>query len=526
MRQLYTPARHISVGLVILCLLAVSVTTVFAQAIGDYRSAATGNWNVAATWQRWNGTTWAAIATPPTGSELITIQTADSVTVNVTVSITGTLRNVGRIGVTGTLTIANNGTYQHDRDGGAIPTATWATGSTLLITGTTAIAPTDRNQNFHHVTFNTPNLASNLNMGWNGITIGGNIRVMNTATARWYLTTASAGDSAFVTITGNVTVESGAFSVHGTSSANTKFVVHHHGNIVVTGGNFSISRGSQGGGTTTWNLYSGNFSMSNATTANSTTTLNGAKFVFARAGTQTITLGSGNTLTSLPIEINSGTTLDMGVSKLRGVGMFRLNAGATLATGNEGGLDSAVVVTGTVTLDTAASYIFNGTVGQITGLSMPATVNNLVIDNPTTTILSRSTKINGVLRLKRGVFDNTIRFTLGPNGSVSYEGGTIRFPVSVESLELGIPQSFFVDQNYPNPFNPSTTIRFGLPTASLVSAKVFNLMGQQVATAFEGHRDAGVYELHFDASNLSSGVYLFRIEAGRSVDVKRMILMK
>ncbi len=512
----------------VIALILLVTTVLMAQTTGDHRTRTSGNWSSASTWERYTGTVWAAASTAPAGSGLITVQSADSVTVDGTVSITGTLRNQGRMGVTGTLTIANNGTYQHDRDGGAIPTATWATGSTLLMTGTVSTAPDGRNQNFHHVTFNTPNLASNRDMGWRGNTIGGDIRVINTGTVRWQMTTALSGDSSIVTINGNVIMEGGQFSTNGTSNPNTKFIFHHFGNIVVTGGNFSISRGSQGGtGTTTWYLYNGNFSMSNTTTQNSTSAPNGAKFVFAKSGTQTLTLGAGNTLTSLPIEVLSGTTLDMGTSKLRGSGMFRLNSGATLATATEGGLDSAVAVTGDRTLDPAGSYVFSGTSAQVTGLAMPSTVRNLTIDNSAGVTLSRATTINGVLRLRKGVFDNTIPFTLGTTGSVAYEGGSLKNPlVSVEAQEAGIPESFFVDQNYPNPFNPSTTIRFGLPEAATVSAKVFNLMGQQVATAFEGRKDAGVYELRFDASKLSSGVYLLRIQAGNNVDAKRMILMK
>ena len=69
---------------------------------------------------------------------------------------------------------------------------------------------------------------------------------------------------------GDIIVEDGTFSVQGTGNALTTFIVHHYGHIDVTGGNFAISRGSQGGGTTTWYIYEGDFSMSNATTQSST----------------------------------------------------------------------------------------------------------------------------------------------------------------------------------------------------------------------------------------------------------------
>jgi hypothetical protein len=414
-----------------------------------------------------------------------------------------------------------------------VPLATWQTGSTLLLTGVTSTAPNNRNQNFHHVTFNTPNLSANLAMNLNRNTIGGDIRVINTgANNRWYLTTALVDSTAIVTIMGNVIVQAGQFSVHGTSNARTTFIVNHYGNITVTGGNFSISRGSQGGGTTTWNLYEGNFSMSNATTQNSNTTPGGAKFVFAKAGTQTLTLGAGNTLTALPIEVSSGTTLDMGAGVLAGSGTFKLNKGATLMTARAGGVAEIFAnVTGTVTLENESSYGFNGTTAQATSTRMPATVTDLIINNPAGVTLSQATTINGKLRLVAGEFDNTIPFTLGPNGSISYEGGRLKLPVSVKSRERNLPASFFIEQNYPNPlpgsdFNPSTTIRFGLPVASRVTVKIFNMLGQEVATLFDGRKDAGAHELQFNAANLSAGVYLYRIQAGDVVSVKRFVVGK
>ncbi|MGH7492316.1 MAG: T9SS type A sorting domain-containing protein [bacterium] len=497
------------------------------QQQGDYRTRNSGNWGNAQIWERFNGVSWVAIGAPPAGSETITVRNVDSVFVNVATSITGTLVNQGIVEPDVNLSIANGGTYQHDRDGGRVPLATWQEGSTILITGVTAVAPNDRDQDYYNLTLNTPGLLSNLNLNLNGNTIGGDIRVINTGVARWYLTTALATDTSIVTIMGDVIVEAGAFSVQGTSNAQTTFVVHHYGNIEVTSGNFSIARGSQPGGTTTWYLYEGNFSLANATTQSSTATPGGAKFVFAKAGTQTLALGQGNTLNALPLEVSSGTTLDLGSSALAGSGIFMLKQGATLTTALAGGVaEIFTTVVGAVTLEEGSGYGFNGTTAQVTSSRMPATVGDLIINNPAGVTLSQPTTINGVLRLIAGVFDNTIPFTLGPNGSISYEGGSLRVPVSVEAREQNLPESFFVEQNYPNPFNPSTTIRFGLPAPSRVTVKIFNMLGQEVATLFDGRKDAGRHDLQFDAVNLSSGVYLYRIQTEEMVSMKQMILGK
>jgi hypothetical protein len=514
--------------LLVVCFLLVSSMTTFAQSTGDYRTngAGGGNWSSASTWQRFNGTAWVAAPSAPNGADAITVRSTDSVNINVAVTIADTFKNQGKLGGTPNLTIGATGIYQHDQDAGSIPAITWGTGTTLLMTGSVSGAPDNRNQSFYNVTFNTPGLLSNLSMSWDSVTIGGDIRVINTSSARWYLTTAVAGDSSIVNVMGNIIVSAGQLSSNGTGNANTKFTIHQYGDMIVTGGNLSVSRGSQGSGSgsTRWYMHQGNFSMSNATTQNSNPT--NAWFIFDKAGTQTLNLGAGNTLTALPIVVNSGTTLDMGLSKLRGSGLFTLNAGATLATACDGGVDSAVTVTGTRTLSSNASYTFNGSVAQLTGLAMPTTVNNMAINNAAGVTLSQATTINGVLRLMAGVFDNTIPFTLGPSGSVSFEGGSLLHPLAVESGDEPLPRSFFVSQNFPNPFNPSTTIRFGLPRESYITAKVYNLLGQEVASLFTGRQTAGLHELHFDGSHLGSGVYMLRLQAGSIVDMKRMVLVK
>ncbi len=104
----------------------------------------------------------------------------------------------------------------------------------------------------------------------------------------------------------------------------------------------------------------------------------------------------------------------------------------------------------------------------------------------------------------------------------------VRTGTTVSSeLEEEIPESFTLNQNYPNPFNPSSTIRFGLPEASQVRMEVFNILGQKVATLINGDRmNAGWHRVQFNAGSLSSGVYIYRIQAGNFVQTKRMMLIK
>lgn len=520
MRQIGTISFVVIIQLIL-------VMTLIAQTAGDYRTKASGDWSMAQNWERFNGSVWGATGTAPTGAETITVRSVDSIFVNIAVSITDTLINQGIVEDNGQLTIANGGTYQHDRDAGRIPIAIWDEGSTMLMTGVTSTAPNDRDQDYYNLTFNTPGLLSNLNMNLDSNIVRGDIKVIDTGVARWYLTTALATDTSIVTIMGDVIVEKGAFSVQGTSNAQTTFIVHHYGNIEVTGGNFSVSRGSQGGGTTTWYIYEGNFSMSNATTQSSTSTPGGARFVFTKEGTQILTLGEGNTLTAFPIEVSTGTTLDMGSSKLSGNGIFIVNESATILTSLAGGVNDIVSgITAEVTLQDGSSYGFNGTTAQATSGRMPTTVSDLIINNPAGVALSLQTTIDGVLRLVAGELDNTVPFTLGPNGSISYEGGRLKIPVSVERRELNLPASFYVEQNYPNPFNPETVIRFGLPLTSNVRVSVFNLLGHEVATLFDGRKDAGIHQLSFDAMNLSAGIYLYRVQSENLVEIKRMVLVK
>ncbi|MGH7598402.1 MAG: T9SS type A sorting domain-containing protein, partial [bacterium] len=82
-------------------------------------------------------------------------------------------------------------------------------------------------------------------------------------------------------------------------------------------------------------------------------------------------------------------------------------------------------------------------------------------------------------------------------------------------------------QNYPNPFNPSTTIGFDLPEAAHITIKVFNLVGQQVITLLDGRQEAGTHAVTFQASNLPSGTYFYRMDVDGIVrQVRQLTLLK
>ncbi len=112
------------------------------------------------------------------------------------------------------------------------------------------------------------------------------------------------------------------------------------------------------------------------------------------------------------------------------------------------------------------------------------------------------------------------------NGAVQYSQSVV-VNVSVTDVAEAAPREFQLMQNYPNPFNPTTMVKFSVPSTGQATMKVYNMVGQEVVTLFEGVAEAGrYYAVPFNAASLASGVYFYRLVTERKTDVRRMMLVK
>jgi hypothetical protein len=123
-----------------------------------------------------------------------------------------------------------------------------------------------------------------------------------------------------------------------------------------------------------------------------------------------------------------------------------------------------------------------------------------------------------------------------PEGNYSYRLKQVDFDgmatySNVVEVYVEVPKVFSLEQNYPNPFNPATQVKFSLAVDSKVSLKIFNILGQEVITLLSGNMTAGFHKVTFNASNLPSGVYIYKLEANgvngnNFTSAKKMVLTK
>jgi len=300
-------------------------STASAQVIGDYQSKASGDWADDSMWQIYNGTSWVDSSIVPTGSSgTITIRSADTITIGVALTISngtsvivnGFLKITGG-GITAPTSVPafsfnSGGTYEHAMNAGSIPVANWNTGSTCLITGTTSTNPSPpaSGTTYYNYTWNCPGQTGNLNVGWDNVTVNGDLTCSASGTpggtVYWRLTNAATLRT--ITINGNVIVNGGNMTVSG-SSGGAQYNVTVKGNIIVSNdGKLNLCAGSGGYGT--WFVEGDvTFSDSSAFTAPSNKTINTILIFSKPNGTQSFTYMSKVANANLNYGIKNNSTV-------------------------------------------------------------------------------------------------------------------------------------------------------------------------------------------------------------------------
>ncbi len=119
----------------------------------------------------------------------------------------------------------------------------------------------------------------------------------------------------------------------------------------------------------------------------------------------------------------------------------------------------------------------------------------------------------------------------GAFGSTNWVSGwtqfnPVNYTIGIRQIATEVPASYTLNQNYPNPFNPSTKINFSIPKAGIVTLKVYDITGKEVAKLLNQNLGIGSYEYNFNASNLTSGIYFYTLKTGNFIETKKMMLVK
>lgn len=195
---------------------------------------------------------------------------------------------------------------------------------------------------------------------------------------------------------------------------------------------------------------------------------------------------------------------------------------------------TAVGDTGTIVRTTNSGTTWttqtSGTISDLKDVYFSTSLNGIVVgtdgrviyttDGGTTWIRQRSGSANTLLGFN--FINADMGIAVGTDGTIiRISSGLVSVPISIAPAEV-----YELENNYPNPFNPSTVISWQSPVGSYQTLKIYDVLGNEVATLVDEFRNAGRYEVTFDATQLSSGVYFYRLQAGSFVETRKMILLK
>lgn len=152
----------------------------------------------------------------------------------------------------------------------------------------------------------------------------------------------------------------------------------------------------------------------------------------------------------------------------------------------------------------------------------------LLIDNETDHVINlREVETHEFFHSTKGkISSNTSRSKINLKNKSASNSTRFTLQITTEEIEANIPTEIYLNQNYPNPFNPSTTIPFGIDVDSYINLTVYDVLGRKVSTLIDNNLTAGTYDITFQASNLSSGIYFYRLTTNSNTFVKKFTLIK
>ena len=445
----------------------------------------------------------------------------------------------------GSLTVLNGGTYEHARDGGAIPAATWNPSSNCSVTGVIGTIPVSSSfdQTFGNLIWDCPNQSGLLYLESN-ITIAGNFVVTETGTpydpSLKSLRISNSNNGFTITVGGNVVIDNnGAFKMN---NSNGSCIMNIGGDLNVNNGNFTICTGTANstvnvngnvnisGGTlclkednTTFRgilNVKGNFTHSNGTVTHLDGGTGPGVINYTGTSAQTFSRTGGTFLNLINFTVGAGSILDVGTSTITGsTGTFTLSSGAGIITAHALGLSSSggtgsIQVSGIRTFNSGADYTYNGSTAQITGNAI-STVRDLTVNNANGLSLTNDIVVNRSLNLTQGTINtggNILSLTNGTPASLSY--GVTGFIVGIFERRInttfsdyyfpvGVSRRQMAKFNFSNLSNGSLRVSFQETDPSGSGLPLYDSDGQSIQNEFNNGFWTTLAQNSFSSNNYS-----------------------
>ena len=412
------------------------------------------------------------------------------------ITVNGKITNLGgsfTSSSTAKIVFGPNSEYEHARNGTSLPLATWDPTSTVRLTGITSTTVGNANQNFGNFIFQSP--AQTVNMSFLPLSIAGNLIIDNGSSTGQIRQTRNAFD-----VGGDFIFIDGRYAIGNGTGSNRSINVL--GNASISGGILSMSISNNAVGTLN---VAGNFTHTGGT-INETASGSGRIIFNGNTINPQIYTSGGTVINVINYIVSAGAYVQSADSDTEfiGGGTFTLESGAVLGIKSPDGITSAgatglVKVTGVRSYNTGADYIYNGNSNQSTGNGLPATVNNLTIDNEGTlgnqkVTIFQNTSITSNLSIVQGGLDLGIfsasRGALGgvltvANGAYLGIGGTNSLPGNFASHVIGCTsriEYYGTDQTVASINSPST---YGVLVLSGSGTKLFEVGANLICNDFE-----------------------------------------